>query len=808
MSKNIAKIPFDRIYEALMKLAIENPASKKLFMEWERLHLRDLTSSNKGYKRSSKSSFKAKVLKSLPESTQRSLFEKLAPSYNLESAPTQEQLLEFQKSLAIDFLLGETLKTLNDHSLRFLALYPGFLQNVHDDLAEIDYAQKSHEFAGIALVKASDVVMPESEAPVAVEPVETTLAVAADKLIDLALEGGGLDGLDNSGVNFARALAAISKQSTSLGQLITNALTLDTDAETMRALKSEIDFQLSETVPRGLDTYRVVLTDIFELPNSAGYAGKACAVETAGGKLIPISEKVALETFPTRGGVYIPMSAITASASKSTYLPMVAIKSSHEGVNHYRMKSLWADLDQIIDLNYGLDRYDDLVEEIKSLSLPDIRIATWFRLQDGSLIAPASQRSTFTLQAFSEKWRFIAAEVAAKITTVYGLASSSEFSGATNVSMAPISKVLSEIERLTSENLPIPDYLVPRTTAVTKSLNSIVSLDDFTRGLVIALKSKKPLANEYQALLETEIRRNAPELEDLKKQREDTRSELEALEKKLSAAASRLEGVEGTLKSKASEMVKKFKTDLSPILNDPILLAVINEFHGYAVPPATQEFANLEKNNLDKCAHKKTPSTAVQFNPEQQKHLLKGLGIKTWSEECVEKFTAAANDMMRCGLALEVHGEHGFQLAHLILGHHGDGKYETVVSTFAENIDYACSRLLQAGDSAMLITGVEERHVGLFKSALQFRAEIFSSDCAPVIFVTDAQTMNSIKSVIPVNPLEMINVSASGEYDEEDFESDLPELGTFFRKHIKGMEPSGFLDLVYLSNTTIIDDSD
>jgi len=799
------KIQFDHIYEALMELAIVKPASKKLFGEWERLHLRDLTTANKGYKLSSKASFKAKVLNSLPDSTKLSLFEKLAPALNLETVPTKEQLSDFRGSLASDLIFSETAHTINEHPLRFLALYPGLLNNLFNDLAEIDYAQKSQEFAGIELVKVSDVAEPET--PVPAESVETSVADAAIKLLELALERSELEGLDNSGVNFARAVAAIFQQSTALGQLVMNALTVDTDTETIRALRDEIDYQLSETVPVGLDTYRVVLTDIFELPNNAGYAGKVCAVETAAGKLIPISEGAAFETFPTRGGVYIPMSAIAATAARSNYLPIVAVKSSHEGANRYRMKSLWADLDQIINLQHGLERYDDLVEEIKSLSLPDNRITTWFRLKDGSLITPVSQRSTFTLQVFNEKWRYIAAEEALEISTVCGLAPSSIFNTATSVSMVSNAQVLTEIERLTSEDLPLPDYLMPRLNGVTTSLKSLVGLDEFTRDLIVALKNKEPLASEYKTLLEEEIRRNAPELEGLKTQIEDKKSELKELEVKLSAAEGRLNGVESSLQSKAGEMVRKFKTDLRPILDDPLLLAFINEFRGEQAAPTPQNQAASSAAVSAVEPVQKGPATVVHFKAEQQKTLLRGLGIRSWSDDSVAKLTEAAHELMSTGLTLEIHGENGFQLAHMILGHFGEGKYETIVTTFAENIEYACSRILEIGNTATLITGVEERHIGLFRSALQFRAEVLSSDCAPVIFVTGHRCMEELNTVITLSPSQLGNISAEGEYDEEDFEADLSGLGPYFRKYIKGMQPSGFLDLIYTSNNATPDKS-
>ena len=806
MFKSIAKIPFDRLYETLVELVIENPSSRKLFGEWERLHLRDLTGANKGYKRSSKAPFKARVVKALPESAQLSLFEKLAPAYNLDTVPTQEQLQEFRKLVASDLLLGKTLATIDEHPQRFLALYPGLLQNVNKDLAEINYAQKSQEFAGVELVKASEVATSEPETPVNLDAVETTFAAAANKLLDLALKKCELEELNNSGVNFAKALAAISKQSTSLGQLVINALTVDTDTETMRALKNEIDYQLSDTIPRGLDTYRVVLTDIFELPNSAGYAGKACAVETAAGKLIPISEEVAFETFPTRGGVYIPMSSITTSAAKSNYLPMVATKSSHEGANHYRMKSLWVDLDQIINLQYGLDNYDDLVEEIKSLTLPDNRITTWFRLQDGSLITPATQRSTFTLQVFSEKWRYIAPEQATGITTVCGLAHSSNFNNATGLSMVPSAQVLEEMARLTSDNLPLPDYLVPRVNAVNTSLRSLVSLDEFTRDFIIALKNREPLASEYKALLEEEISRNAPELEGLKKLAEERKTELEGIEAKLSVAQERMNHVESTLQNKAIDMVSKFKTDLRPILNDPLILSLITEFRGQQSMSTSLSSSSEALSAVE--PHHNVPSTVMQFKPEQQKTLLKGLGIKRWPDDSVTKFTADAHSFMSNGLTLEIYGENGFQLAHLILGHYGEGKYETVITTFSENIEYACSKLLETRKSAMLITGVEERHVAFFKAALQFRAEVLSTECSPLIFVTGSPCMQDLNSVVSLSPSQLANISAEGEYDEEDFETDLSALGPYFRKFIKNKPPSGFMDLVYLSNKVKQDDSD
>lgn len=795
MSKTNVKIPLERLYESLMELVIENPVSKRQFEEWERFHLRDLTSSNKGYKRSSKSSFKAKVVKSLPESAQLSLFEKLAPSYNQESVPSKEQLSEFRKSLASDLLLGEQLNTINDHPLRFLALYPGLLQSVTDELARIDYAQKSQEFSGVELLRAADASVPEPT--VSVQSIATSFSAATDMLLDLALDRKPLDNCDESGVNFAKALVLISKHSESLAQLITSALILDTDVETIRALKSDIDFQLSEIVPRELNTYRVILTDIFELPHSAGYAGKVCAVETVTGNLIPISEELALELFPTRGGVYIPMSAITESASKSRYLPMVVSKSNHEGANHYRMQSLWSEVDQIVDLKNGLDRYDELVEELKSISMPDNRIKIWFRLEDGSLIAPTSQRSTLTQQAFSEKWQFLSAIKAKEINTVYGFASSTKLDKAISISMASNSQILSEIEYLTSENKLIPEYLEPRLVAVKESINSRVSLDDFMCQLVVAMKSREPLASEFRLLLEDEIRRTAPELEGLKKQNESAKSELEDLEQKLSVAVSRLEGVETTLKSKAKEMVKNFKTDLSPILQDPLFLALTDELRGQQ--PLRQESTN----DLNSTVSQKFSSTIVQFKCEQQRSLLKGLGIKSWPDESIEMFASAAHKLMNSGLTLEIFGENGFQLAHLILGQYESGEYETIVTTFAENIDYACSRLLRSQGPALMITGLDERKVALFRSVLQFRAEVFTTDCAPVIFVTNSSCMATVKSVIPIDPSRIKNISTLGEYDEEDFDSDLSELGPLFRKRIKGMEPNSFLDLVYLSSAVI-----
>jgi len=366
--------------------------------------------------------------------------------------------------------------------------------------------------------------------------------------------------------------------------------------------------------------------------------------------------------------------------------------------------------------------------------------------------------------------------------------------------MAPNTQVLEEIERLTSENLPVPDYLLPRVNAVNTSLESLLSLDEFTRDLIVALKSKEPLASDYKTLLEEEIRRNAPELEGLKKQAEERKTELEDLEAKLFAAEARLNGVESSLQNRASEAVRKFKTDLRPILDDPLLLSLINEFRGQQAAPVPQLPGASSTAVAAIEPVQKSPSTVVHFKAEQQKNLMRGLGIKSWPDDSVANLTAAAHELMSTGLTLEIAGDNGFQLAHLILGHYEDGKYETVVTTFAENIEYACSKLLETGNSAMLITGLEERHIALFKSALQFRAEVLCTDCAPVIFVTGSRFMGALNSVISLSPSQLGNISATGEYDEEDLEAELAALGPHFRKYIKGMQPSGFLDLVYLSN--------
>jgi hypothetical protein len=156
MSKNNRAISFDKTYESIMTQVIGNPKTRRIFEDWERIHLRDLTRTNKSYKFSSKPSFKAKVISETPETARRSLYEKLAPMFDVSAMPDQEGIDAFCRSVASDLLLSDRLTTLEDHSQRFYALYPGLLERVLSDLSEIDYAQKSLEFAGKELIEADE----------------------------------------------------------------------------------------------------------------------------------------------------------------------------------------------------------------------------------------------------------------------------------------------------------------------------------------------------------------------------------------------------------------------------------------------------------------------------------------------------------------------------------------------------------------------------------------------------------------------------------------------------------------------------
>ena len=773
---------------------IESSPTKQAFKEWERLHLSILMSVFKSYKKTSTAAQKARAVSLLDAEHKDDLLTKFSASLSIELLNSEDEVEKFAL-----FIVGEVLVGGTDHSMastqnRLHLLMPQVLSRVSEYLSGANYAFVAKEFSDQKLYTEDELETIQEDFRRKLDKEHSDIEEANKQERSLsgsvsdALRGAILvnEGELDPAEEFVLILAELLHTHQALTASLAERSRRLVDRAFVQGVSNEVEELVAGELSPGLDEYNVVLGNVQSIGGGRGFVGDVVAAESFDGRMVVFTSSMATKFFPYRGSVYIPNSMLSTEPTGVSILPIIAEKGSHGGQNEYRAAGFWDGVVEVIHCRTSLLEYELLATELKSMTFDGGRHALWFSLRDGAFISPPSRRDRFTVQAFAEKWKYIAPSELPMILPTTKYAPSNQFESYELVSMLSDSDVLALLSELDRTNSKLPSHLSIRLQYLKNNDNASLNTAAFLQEFIGFMSTSESLSPMYSAALNSHIQRNAPEIEAIRREHNELTGELYDLREKIKGETEKANNLQANLVAKLQRSVQDAQSDLASLFKDPYLAALLpsvapiqSHEHLGTTPIATREAEDLVEIKLDTSDY------------------LRRLKATSWSDEALYTLKRDILHYVSKGYVFEVRGESALSLIELILTAMSESRYEIGVSLFADNVERLVKDVSLGRNGNLVIHGVNQQQIEFYRSAVSFRFQCAASKNSPVFFVVDGKSLfKESGHCICLDSAKVGHVSGT-DFEEGDIDS-LESLPKSLRFDLGSRE--GILrDLVYMS---------
>lgn len=806
------KEDFSEISESVWSFIITHPKFKYSFREWERSNLAKLIRNFNRYKITFPPSNKAKSIRLLDIEDQELLIDTLANSADIVLPKEKRDIEKYARYFVGDVVSGGKGLALDELSEKMTFVLPKVYSRIMEILDEVDYQSCALRYAGVRLIE-TDEIKEDRDFDLSDEDNIELRSENEDQeeSISAFFEQPATQDLTELVAKYVSKIVSESdRDSNCLGEQIIyllsrmmlshQSLSTAINQESERLINEQyyenfiyiVQSNVTENIPLNLNHYNAVLKNVHELPHGKGYVGDVDSIEGFNGNLVQIGTSTAQHIFPSRGCVYIPQNILNKPMQGMHYLPVVVVKDGVGGVNDFKAESHWDDVAEVVPCQYGFDKFEGLVDELKSFLLSGGRHKVWFRLSDGSLLAPMSRKDKITTQLFFEKWQYIPFEELSLVSKSSPYVLTKTLPTPSLITMTSNSEVIRELSQFESAIDQVPKHLVSRAIYLKNISNTSVRADSFVSEFVNYFLKTEPINEHYNKYLNDYIERTSPELATLKEQNDRLSSEIIKKHSKVQALNKKYSDLEKTLLNKVEKIIKNIHEDIVEVIDDPLLMALLNSESNKKVQSSPTIDLSLSQES------KSSQNITCLSENKELKEYFKELKIPVWSDEDIVKLRDDLIHFIKSGFVFQIIGPKGYVIVEMMLKVLNYDCYSHIMSIFSEGVESSIHKVASMNQVPIVISGISKNQVNMYQPALRFRYQN-SSVCRCGIFIVcdDNKILCDMDNVI-VFDLDMFISSKGNEYDSDDFDTDfsaLPiEVDRFVSKN-QGV----FTDLLYLA---------